>query len=154
MATYTENYDLVKPAEEDFYSVADFNENMETIDTALAETAGQMDGMGDTLAEMNGKIGTAADTGEDTLFGLLHGGGSLIKSLQHVTFSVIAGETSGSVSINTVDPAKCFVLFERLKDTSSISSVQYTLEATSIKIKHPSLNGGTLIVGFWVIELY
>lgn len=35
MATNTPNYNLKKPAPEDFYNVADFNDNMDIIDTAL-----------------------------------------------------------------------------------------------------------------------
>ena len=35
MAQFTPNYDLVKPAQEDFYNVDDQNRNMDKIDTAL-----------------------------------------------------------------------------------------------------------------------
>jgi len=35
MATHTPNYDLKKPAPDDFYNVADQNENMDKIDSAL-----------------------------------------------------------------------------------------------------------------------
>ncbi len=35
MATNTPNYNLKKPAPEDFYNIADFNGNMDTLDTAL-----------------------------------------------------------------------------------------------------------------------
>ena len=35
MAEYTTNYDLVKPAQEDFYNVDDQNRNMDKIDAAL-----------------------------------------------------------------------------------------------------------------------
>ncbi|PAE20490.1 hypothetical protein CHH80_10785 [Bacillus sp. 7504-2] len=35
MATHTPNYDLIKPAPDDFYNVADQNENMDKIDEAL-----------------------------------------------------------------------------------------------------------------------
>lgn len=37
MAEYTPNYDLVKPAQEDFYNVDDQNRNMDKIDAALKE---------------------------------------------------------------------------------------------------------------------
>lgn len=39
MATYTERYNLKKPAGEDFYNIGDFNENMDKIATALADKA-------------------------------------------------------------------------------------------------------------------
>jgi len=35
MAEYTQNYNLKKPAEEDFYDINDHNDNMDIIDTAL-----------------------------------------------------------------------------------------------------------------------
>lgn len=34
MATFTEHYDLIKPGTDDYYDVADFNENMDAIDTS------------------------------------------------------------------------------------------------------------------------
>ena len=36
MATSTPNYNLKKPAPEDFYNIQDFNDNMDLIDQALA----------------------------------------------------------------------------------------------------------------------
>lgn len=36
MATYTERYNLKKPAGEDFYNIKDFNENMDKIAAALS----------------------------------------------------------------------------------------------------------------------
>ena len=35
MATYTDNYNLKKPAPEDFADIADLNENADKIDAAL-----------------------------------------------------------------------------------------------------------------------
>ena len=35
MAEYTENYNLKKPAQEDFYNVDDFNNNTDIIDSQL-----------------------------------------------------------------------------------------------------------------------
>lgn len=40
MATYTENYNLIKPEGTDFYNIDDFNENADAIDSALKEVAG------------------------------------------------------------------------------------------------------------------
>lgn len=37
MATNTPNYNLKKPAPEDFYNIADFNDNMDIIDMALLD---------------------------------------------------------------------------------------------------------------------
>lgn len=69
MATNTENYGLVKPDDEDFYNVEDFNGNADKIDAALKVLA---DAMGDNAAleEIKVKvdvigtnIGKTTDTG-------------------------------------------------------------------------------------------
>lgn len=65
MATFTEHYDLIKPGTDDYYDVADFNENMDAIDTQLYQAEQDMAGISE-------KIGNPGDEGEDTLFGLLH----------------------------------------------------------------------------------
>lgn len=43
MAEFTANYHLKKPAPEDFYNIADFNENADLIDAALAQKADKDD---------------------------------------------------------------------------------------------------------------
>lgn len=65
MATFTEHYDLIKPGTDDYYDVADFNENMDTIDTQLYQAEQDMAGVSE-------KIGNPGDQGTDTIFGLLH----------------------------------------------------------------------------------
>lgn len=65
MATFTEHYDLIKPGTDDYYDVADFNENMDAIDTQLYQAE-------QDIAGVSEKIGNPGDKGEDTLFGLLH----------------------------------------------------------------------------------
>ncbi|MBR4016139.1 MAG: hypothetical protein IKI88_08100 [Anaerotignum sp.] len=63
MATFTEHYNLMKPGEEDYYDVLDFNENMDTIDGMMA----QMETAAEGISE---KIGTPV--GSETVFSLLH----------------------------------------------------------------------------------
>lgn len=65
MATFTEHYDLIKPGTDDYYDVADFNENMDAIDTQLYQAEQDMAGVSE-------KIGNPGDEGTDTIFGLLH----------------------------------------------------------------------------------
>lgn len=65
MATFTEHYDLIKPGNDDYYDVADFNENMDAIDTQLYQAEQDLTGVSE-------KIGNPGDEGTDTLFGLLH----------------------------------------------------------------------------------
>ena len=55
MATYTENYNLVKPDDTDYYSVSDFNENMDIIDAQLAANEvieEKIDAVSDSLFEV------------------------------------------------------------------------------------------------------
>ncbi|WP_458407108.1 hypothetical protein [Anaerotignum sp.] len=151
MATYTENYNLTKPGEEDFFSVADLNDNMDSIDSLMAEGESAM-------ASIDGKIGTAQ--GGETVLGMLQevkngmGTGGLIKSLQRVTHNVPTSSGSSSVSIRTVDPSKCLVIMERLEDdtNSGCDKLLYTLETDKISMTHYSRSSTNIRLGFWIIE--
>lgn len=155
MSTFTENYNLIKPNEADYYDISDYNENMDTIDATLAATETAVEGVSD-------KIGEYSDTETETVFSklnqmnsILSQGSSPIKSLQRISVSISEGKTSTTATIKTVDPTKCIIIFERLKDGSSSSAVDYTLNATSLVITHAELsNSYTLKVGFWIIEFY
>ena len=152
---FTEHYNLNKPGDEDFYNIAHWNENMDTLDEALAEQE-------NSIGEMNEKMGTPAVAG-NTLFSLLENnssgnGMSAVKSIQHVFYTIPAESSGGSVSIRTVDPAKSFVLFELLcEQVSYVKNVSYTLNAANITVSHSYVgNGmdvGAIVYGFWVIEL-
>ena len=147
MATYTENYNLTLPAENEYYNVEDFNENFETIDTMMAENEAVSN-------EINEKIGTP-ENGE-TVFSLLkNSGGSVIKSIQRILYSYSSSNTSVSKEINEVNPSKCIVIMERLYDTSNSGTAQvaYTLNATTLDISHGSgTMSNSLKLGFWIIE--
>lgn len=145
MSTFTENYNLIKPNPTDYYDVADYNENFDAIDALMAENE-------ETAREINGKLGTPE--GEETVFSLLKGGNSSIKSIQRVTYSRIPSTTGSSIAIQEVNPEKCIVLFERFYDsaTGGLSRVEYELTATAINISHYASSSNSLIVGFWVIE--
>lgn len=67
MATETTNYNLTMPEDDDLYDISDFNTNMEIIDTAMAQTSAEIDGVGDTLDQIAAYIGTPSEEGE-TLF--------------------------------------------------------------------------------------
>ncbi len=156
MATFTENYNLIKPGEEDYYDVQDFNENMDAIDAQLMETEQEMAGVSE-------KIGVSGDTGSETVFGRLaqlaantSTTGSAIKSAQYVTYSLSKDATSGTCKLKTVDPKKCFVIMERLCDNSgSLAYLRYTLSATELSLSHISYSTShTIVFGFWIIEFY
>ena len=111
MAKYTENFNLIKPEDDEYYDVTDFNENMDIIDEALAESTGGAD-----------KIGEPEDSVLSTVFGKLNGfisedgqGVRIIKSIQRK----IGSSATKSIEINPVNPSRCIVLSERLYDTGS-----------------------------------
>ena len=148
MATFTEHYSLIKPGEEDYYDVADFNENMDTLDGVMAAAEQNMTDIAD-------KIGTPAEAGQ-TLFSLLARGGgvsyaSLFKSVQRVTIS----SPDTSVSIRTVDPAKCLVFAERLYDSNSVLTYyDYELKADRISMTRMSNGNKDVSLAFTVLEFY
>ncbi|MGN0135422.1 hypothetical protein [Anaerotignum sp.] len=147
MSTFTEHYNLIKPGTADYYDIADWNENMDAIDEQLAAAES-------AAAEISEKIGTPAEEGQ-TLFGLLQNTG-LIKSIQKGRITLNSKSDSGSIELQTVDPAKCFVSMLRLRDGSNLAGmIDYTLRADGIDVTIQSnLTSGTTYTDleFWVVE--
>ena len=144
---YSENYGFALPEGDDFYDIAPISENFDAVDGILAENDS-------ALQDISEKIGTPAESGQ-TLFSLMGGGGSVIKSIQHVTYKPPRSTTSGSISIQTVDPTKAFVIFERLHDEANeyLSKFDYTLNASSISCTFEQNASDVLRhYGFWIIE--
>ncbi len=99
MARQTKNYNLILPAQEDFYNVDDFNGNAEKLDNQLYVQEQEIIGIGNKLDVvgqnvitngtnikgvdtktsdmqkkldmLNKKLGISTDTGSDTIFGVL-----------------------------------------------------------------------------------
>ena len=75
MATYTDNYNLKKPAPEDFADIADLNENADKIDAALKDKAdldesgklkeSQLPSLSYIPASQKGAAGGVASLGSD-----------------------------------------------------------------------------------------
>ena len=155
MSTFTENYNLIKPDTEDYYDVADFNENMDTLDSVMAAAETAMTTVGEKVDDLSEKIGTPAASGQ-TVFSLLAQGSgitfaSLFKSVQRVTIA----SPSTSVSISTVDPAKCLVFVERLYNNSSVLSYyDFNLEASQITMTEMSGGNKDCRLAFTIIEFY
>ena len=150
MSTFTENYNLIKPDEADYYDVADFNENMDTIDALMTETE-------TVLGEINEKIGLPEDTGNETLFGCMKNSSSVIKSIQRVTYTM-EKTTGKAIPISKVDPSKCIVIMERLEcSLSYYLEIDYKLEANTLTVIHPNYGSSdlpTFTYGFQIIEFY
>jgi hypothetical protein len=149
MATYTENYNLIKPDEEDYYDVTDFNENMDTLDGAMAAAE-------NAAAEISAKIGTPAESGQ-TLFSLLSQKSSTgmtgIKSIQRVVYTLNKNKSTDSVAIQPVTAANCIALYELLYCTyNSTPQVLYTIKDSVVEFEFAQNNSQTTTVGLWIIE--
>jgi hypothetical protein len=59
MATYTPNYDLIKPDTDDVVQISDLNENMDIVDTAIMDAANPQKFVDGEQGEI---VGSAADT--------------------------------------------------------------------------------------------
>ena len=138
MSTFTENYDFIKPDNEDYYDIQDFNENMDAIDAQLAQAEQKAAAIQasiataeESLAAINKKLGTPPD-------------GQSISSLL---------QNGGTLTIQEVAPEKTFVITERLNNISdSLVSFSYTLSSNAITIKHTGCNVDVVKIGFWVVE--
>lgn len=155
MATYTENFDLVKPDDEDYYDVADFNANMDIIDAELGAVMQQANS-----AEIADKIGEPADTVLSTVFGKLNGfispdgqGVRIIKSIQSY---ILTGrpENNHTININPVNAERCIVYAERQASSSNLMTYNYTLTDTLFTAYLAGNNTVNQVVKFWIIEFY
>ena len=159
MSTFTENYDLIKPDNEDYYDIQDFNENMDAIDAQLAQAEQKVAAIQasiataeESLAAINKKLGTPPDG--QSISSLLQNGGSVIRSIQYVVYAAPKTPSyGGTVTIQTVNLEKTFVITERLNNNfDSLLNFSYTLSSNAITVKHTGCDVDTVKIGFWVVE--
>lgn len=159
MSTFTENYDFIKPDNEDYYDIQDFNENMDAIDAQLAKAEQKVAAIQasiataeESLAAINKKLGTPPDG--QSISSLLQNGGSVIRSIQYVVYAAPKTPSyGGTLTIQEVAPEKTFVITERLNNISdSLINFSYTLSSNAITIKHAGCNVDVVKIGFWVVE--
>lgn len=159
MSTFTENYDFIKPDNEDYYDIQDFNENMDAIDAQLAQAEQKVAAIQasiataeESLAAINKKLGTPPDG--QSISSLLQNGGSVIRSIQYVVYTAPKSPSyGGSVTIQTVNLEKTFVITERLNNNfDSLINFSYTLSSNAITVKHTGCDVDTVKIGFWVVE--
>ena len=157
MSTFTENYDFIKPDNEDYYDIQDFNENMDAIDAQLAQAEQKAAAIQasiataeESLAAINKKLGTPPDG--QSISSLLQNGGSVIRSIQYVVYAAPKTPSyGGTLTIQEVAPEKTFVITERLNNISdSLINFSYTLSSNAIK--HTGCNVDVVKIGFWVVE--
>ena len=159
MSTFTENYDFIKPDNEDYYDIQDFNENMDAIDAQLAQAEQKVAAIQasiataeETLAAINKKLGTPPDG--QSISSLLQNGGSVIRSIQYVVYTAPKSPSyGGTVTIQTVNLEKTFIITERLNNNfESLLNFSYTLSSNAITVKHTGCDVDTVKIGFWVVE--
>ena len=159
MSTFTENYDFIKPDNEDYYDIQDFNENMDAIDAQLAQAEQKVAAIQasiataeETLAAINKKLGTPPDG--QSISSLLQNGGSVIRSIQYVVYTAPKSPSyGGTVTIQTVNLEKTFVITERLNNNfDSLINFSYTLSSNAITVKHTGCDVDTVKIGFCVVE--
>ena len=159
MSTFTENYDFIKPDNEDYYDIQDFNENMDAIDAQLAQAEQKVAAIQasiataeETLAAINKKLGTPPDG--QSISSLLQNGGSVIRSIQYVVYAAPKTPSyGGTLTIQEVTPEKTFVITERLNNNfDSLINFSYTLSSNAITVKHTGCDVDTVKIGFWVVE--
>ena len=159
MSTFTENYDFIKPDNEDYYDIQDFNENMDAIDAQLAQAEQKAAAIQasiataeESLAAINKKLGTPPDG--QSISSLLQNSGSVIRSIQYVVYTAPKSPSyGGTVTIQTVNLEKTFVITERLNNNfDSLLNFSYTLSSNAITVKHTGCDVDTVKVGFWVVE--
>ena len=136
----TTYYGLNKPDLNDFYNVEDFNENMDTIDTALFEL--QSAGVGDeVIEEIKALIGAAGDTGGSTSAGSVMGKlNTLINTngIKTVMIGLLSSTSStessayiNNISLPYVNPDKC-ALFLTIGSNLSYPDYFQTIPTPSI----------------------
>ena len=152
MSTFTDNYTLIKPDEEDYYDVADFNENMDTLDAAMASVEEEVAGVSD-------KIGTSADG--ETVFSALNNiqtavgqGTSLVKSIQRTECDISTRNANTTLNITPVDTSHSFVIMDQYSHISQTYTVRYTLNSDTLYVETSSDYTQTIKLGFWIIEFY
>lgn len=166
MATYTPNYRLKKPAQEDFFDVQDANGNMDTLDTQLYSLATALGKAADkpTLDALVNLIGRTNNTGGTTNAGTVMAKLNAIQTLfstlpKGVVKSIQRGTTKETtVTIYKVDPAKCFVILNNsvLKTNSGMVSgtILSSLSSTRLSIYVNSAEGEKRTTSWQVIEFY
>jgi len=150
MSTYTENYDLIKADEDDTYDVQVFNENFDVIDTLMAETE-------NVMSQINEKIGNPDEISSDTLFGCLNTASPMVKSIQSVQFETATNSGTLTKTLDkTVDPYRCLVFMDRLKDVNGRGTyMQYSLNENTISFTATHADGKfDIVVKIQIIEFY
>lgn len=146
MSTFTETYGLLKPDDEDYYDVSDFNENMDAIDAQMTSMDGEINelndavgGIGEKMDEVKALIGTVEDVGDSTLFGQMKKQGE-----KRIVFSDNAQFSSGRLNISAAqgETAKYILLHTFVPPFSGNIQVKISM----------GTNGSSEDMGFYIVK--
>jgi Flp pilus assembly protein TadG len=128
MATYTPNYSLKKPAQEDSFDIDDANQNMDILDTQLFTLAQNLSSAAtqSTLTALAEVIGTTKDEGGNTAAGTTMAKlNAILTELSSRPPSAIKSVQRGVVFLsnagNEVDSTHLIALSEINPEKSSVS---------------------------------
>lgn len=102
----------------------------------------------------------------DTVFGKLNGyispdgkGVRVVRSIQRCSSALPVCSDANSRTVNfplePVDPSRCIVIMERLRDTTSLSStVSYVVKEDCLSLTYLYTGVHSMTLAFWIIEFY
>lgn len=165
MTTYTENYNLEMPDQNDFYNIDVQNQNMQKIDTALA-AAGNNPELEGNVAGLVEKIGTTTDVGGSNTTGSVMGklnallktmGSSdtslaelilslsnrgVVKSIQYGRFFYTETDSRYTITISKINVEKSFVIL------NGGIPLRYSDEAMNVPFHLMTLNTDSIVIYF------
>ncbi|KAE9633705.1 hypothetical protein GND95_08600 [Defluviitalea raffinosedens] len=134
MATYTKNYNLVKPAQEDFYNVDDFNNNADKIDEALGNKVDKVEGKGLSTEDFTTEHKNALQNLSQ---------GSISKSIFTAANQFLVSSGVGQVVAKTIADIKILLGLgsAAYKDSGSFANSQHSHLASDLPSASTSAKG-------------
>lgn len=175
--SYTENYHLLKPDDNDFYDVNHINSNMDIVDEELNKLNKKTIQLDETVVDISDLIGEPENTGGTVTAGTVMAklnalldkftsGGVGIKSVQRGTFQekIVANTTDNTttITISAVNPSKTFVIL-RGGGTSGYASspsvvMGYLKSLTATNFTYGGARGSVTVspsmISYEVVEFY
>jgi hypothetical protein len=174
---YTENYQLLKPDDKDFYDVNHINSNMDIVDEELNKLNQKTIQLDETVVDISGLIGETENTGgtvtEGTVMAKLNAlldkftsGGVGIKKVQRGTFQEkpVGGsaENDITITISEVNPEKTFVILRGGATSGYASSpsvvMGYLKRLTATSFTFAGARGSVTVspsmISYEIVEFY
>ena len=169
MASFTENYQLKKPDDEDYFNIADVNGNMDMVDAELHQLAAALGNAANqpALESLIATIGETNHTGGTDSAGSVMAKlnaiqkkiplipTSIIKSVQKGIFTQNSSASSTiSIPVNAVNPSKCFVLLDFYSSLSTNMGCCLSSLSSSYLTIYTSMQSERNYLSWQVVEFY